>query len=60
MIMQNRTGDTVLVKNREMTGRRKDSNTAVVAGRRRGEDDKKHNTFAPLHFPNQSPYLKTF
>jgi hypothetical protein len=41
------TGDTVLVKSiREMTGRL--LNTAVVAGGRRGKDDRKQNTFAPL------------
>jgi hypothetical protein len=45
------TGDIVLVKSREMTGR--EPNTAVVAEGRRGKDDRKHKycTLAPLHRP---------
>jgi hypothetical protein len=40
MTRQALTGDTVLVKSREMT--------QVVAGGRRGKDDGKQNTLAPL------------
>jgi hypothetical protein len=39
MDRQARTGDIVLVKSREMTGR--EPNTAVVAEGRRGKDDRK-------------------
>jgi hypothetical protein len=39
MIRQARTGDTVLAKSREMTGRAQ--YPAVVAGGRRGKDDRK-------------------
>jgi hypothetical protein len=40
--------DKVLVKSREMTGRTQI--TAVVAGRRRGKDDRKQNTLTPLDY----------
>jgi hypothetical protein len=46
MDRQARTGDTVLVKSREMTGR---TRTMPLAGGRRGKDDRKQNTLAPLH-----------
>ncbi len=46
MDRQARTGDTVLVKSRDMTGWK--PNTAVVAGGRRGKDDRKQNALAPL------------
>ncbi len=39
-------GDTELVKSREMTRSR--PNTAVVAGGKKGKDDRKQNTLAPL------------
>jgi hypothetical protein len=42
-----RIGDTVLVTSREMTGRTQTLH-AVVAGGRRGKDDSKQNTLAPL------------
>ncbi len=45
IVRQTRTGAIVFVKSREMTGRTK---TVVVAGRRRGKDDRKQNTLAPL------------
>ncbi len=48
MDRQARTGDTVFVKSREMTGRK--PNTAVVAGGRRVEDDRNPSTLAPLGF----------
>ncbi len=46
MDRQARTGDIVLVKSREMTGR--EPNTAVVAEGRRCKDDRKQNT---VHWP---------
>jgi hypothetical protein len=45
MEKQARSGDTVLVKSREMTGR--SQTLTVVAGGRRGKDDRKQNTVAP-------------
>jgi hypothetical protein len=44
MDRQGRTGDTVLVKSREMT----DRTTAAVVGGRRGKDDRKQNTLVSL------------
>ncbi len=46
MDRQARTSNTVSAKSREMTGR--SLNPALVAGRRRGKDDRKQNTLAPL------------
>ncbi len=48
MIRQARTVDIVLVKSREMTDRTKTVNTAVVAGGRKGKDDRKPKTLAAL------------
>jgi hypothetical protein len=45
MDRQARTGDTVSFKSREMTG---SQTPPVVAGRRRGKDDRKQNALAPL------------
>jgi hypothetical protein len=44
MIMQARTGDTALVKRREMTGRTQ--TLPWWLGGRRGKDDRKQNTFS--------------
>ncbi len=48
MDRQARTGSTVLVKSREMTGRIQSPNTAEVAGGRRGKDDRKQNMHGPV------------
>jgi hypothetical protein len=48
MARQACTGDTVLVKSREMTGRSKTLQN--TAGRRRGKYDRKQNTLAPLAY----------
>jgi hypothetical protein len=46
MDRQARTSGNCLVKSREVTGR-KEPNTAVVAGKRRGKDDRKQKTWLP-------------
>jgi hypothetical protein len=51
MIRQARIGDTVLVKSKEMTGR---TQILLVAGGRRGKDDRKQNTLALLPNTNVS------
>ncbi len=45
VVRQARTGDTLFVKSREMTGR---TQTLPLAGGRRGKDDRKQDTLAPL------------
>ncbi len=50
------TGDTVLVMIREMTG----MTQAVVAGGRRGKDDRKQNTQAPGRFKRQPKSMVFF
>ncbi len=45
MVRRAPTGDIVLVKSREMTGR---TQKTLLAGGRRGKEDRKQNTLAPL------------
>jgi hypothetical protein len=54
MIRQARTGDTDLVRSREMTCRK---TLPWVAGGRRGNDDRKQNTLAPLQLYIVKKYL---
>ncbi len=58
MARQARTGDTVLVKSREMGGRSRILPWWLVGGGGGGHDDRNHNKLAPLIWPNPGVHFK--